>query len=98
MAAYFIVHFDIINQPLYDKYIERVVPIILRYNGEVMVADYKSIGFEGKANNFNIILKFDSEEVATNWYNDDEYAEVRKIRWESTENTYCVLTHEFTGM
>lgn len=63
-----------------------------------MVADDKVIEVEGTKKNFNIILKFNSEEVAFNLYNEIEYAEVRKIRWAATQDTYCVLTHEFTGM
>ena len=96
--AYFLISFDITNQPLYDTYIEKVVPLILKHDGTVMVADYKAIEIEGKQKNFNIILKFKNDEDAMGWYNDPEYAEVRKIRWASTEHTYAVLTHEFTGM
>ncbi len=42
-----------------------------------------------------VVLKFASEEAALNWYNDPDYAPVKKIRLDSTANTVACLTKEF---
>ncbi len=96
MSAYYVITFNIINQDLYNKYIEKVFPLIQKHNGTLVVADFDPKEIEGTKKNANIILKFNSEEEALGWYNDPEYVEVRKIRWESTKDTYCVLVKEFT--
>jgi uncharacterized protein (DUF1330 family) len=43
----------------------------------------------------NVVLKFESEEAAMNWYNDPDYAPVKKIRLDSTENGTAILAKQF---
>ena len=99
MASYFLINFDVINPQLFEQYVGKVVPIVISHGGAILVADFQAVEVEGKRKNFNLVIKFDSDEQAMGWYNDPEYANnVRPMRWESTINSYVVLTHEFTGM
>lgn len=59
------------------------------------VADYEAEALEGQASGVNVVLKFDSEEVARNWYNDADYGPVKQIRLSSTKNGSIILAKKF---
>jgi uncharacterized protein (DUF1330 family) len=42
------------------------------------------------------VLKFESEQAALAWYNDPDYAPVKKIRLDSSANGTLVLAKEFS--
>ena len=50
---------------------------------------------EGQSRGVNVVLKFESEETAMNWYNDPDYQPVKKVRVDATENGTVLLANEF---
>ncbi len=62
-----------------------------------VAADFESEALEGDARNVNVVLKFESEAAARNWYNDPAYGPVKQIRLDSTKNGYIVMAKEFKG-
>lgn len=95
MSVYAIVTYDVADQKVFESYVPGVLPLLKRHGAEILVADFAAQGLEGRTPGVNVILRFESEESAMNWYNDPDYAPVRKIRLDSTTNGSMVLTKEF---
>ena len=97
MAVYVIVGYDISDPKGYENYVPGVVPLLQKHGAEILAADYQAEALEGHAPGVNVVLRFDSEEAARNWYNDPAYAPVKQIRLNSTKNGSIVLAKEFKG-
>lgn len=95
MSVYVIASYDIVDPKGYEGYVPGVMPLLQKHGAQIVVADYEAKALEGKAAGVNVVLKFDSEEAARNWYNDAAYAPVRQIRLNSTQNGALVLAKEF---
>jgi uncharacterized protein (DUF1330 family) len=81
MTALFIARVDIKDKETYTKYLQAVPPIISRYGGKPVVRTEQSLTLEGPAENRRIIvLEFPSVEKVKEFYNSEEYRQVRKIR------------------
>ncbi|MCK9285648.1 MAG: DUF1330 domain-containing protein [Rhodocyclaceae bacterium] len=58
-----------------------VIPIVAKYQGEVLVASSTAAVVEGDAcYNWTVVLRFPSRRLADAWYFSDEYAPFRKYR------------------
>lgn len=95
MAAYIIVTYDIDDAEAYAAYVPGVLPTLAKHGVEILVAGYDVKRLEGEPRQVNVVLKFESEEAAMNWYNDPEYAPFKKIRLDSTKNGMAVLAKQF---
>jgi uncharacterized protein (DUF1330 family) len=95
MSVYLIASYDIKDPKLYENYVPGVGPLLQKHGAEVLVADYEAKTLEGQGRGVIILLKFESEEAVMNWYNDPDYAPVKKIRIDSTKNTTAILAKEF---
>jgi uncharacterized protein (DUF1330 family) len=95
MPAYVLAIYDIVDQKGYEPYVPAVIPLLQKHGAEVLVADYAPRLLEGDSRGVVVVLRFDSEEAALNWYHDKAYAPVRKIRLDSTENGFACLTKQF---
>ncbi|MBT3605132.1 MAG: DUF1330 domain-containing protein [Candidatus Latescibacteria bacterium] len=73
---------------------EKLAPMV-REIAEILVADYETKTLEGKECAVNVVLRFESEDAAMNWYNDPDYEPVKKIRLDSTSNGTATLTKQF---
>ena len=95
MPAYIIASYTIENPEGYAPYVPSVFPLLQKHNAEVLVGDFEAKALEGEARGVNVVLKFESEEAAMNWYNDPAYEPIRKIRIDSTKNGTLLLAKEF---
>lgn len=95
MAVYFIVSYDIDDPQGYQAYVPGVVALLQKHGAEILVADYEATAIEGQASGVNVVLRFDSEEAAMNWYNDPDYGPVKQIRLDTTSNGTAILAKEF---
>jgi uncharacterized protein (DUF1330 family) len=95
MSVYVIAAYDIIDPKGYEGYVPGVVPLLQKHGAEILAADYKAEALEGRAPGVNVILKFDSEKAARNWYNDAAYGPVKQIRLNSTKDGSIVLAKQF---
>ena len=95
MSAYFLASYDIDDSQGYEAYVPGVIPLLQKHGAEILVADYDSQTMEGKACRVNIVLRFESEEAALNWYNDPDYEPVKQIRLTTTSNGTACLTKQF---
>ena len=95
MSVYVIATYDIVDPKKYEGYVPGVMPLLQKHGAEVLAADYEAKALEGRAATVNVVLKFDSEEAARNWYDDPDYAPVRQIRLNATKNGALVVVKEF---
>jgi uncharacterized protein (DUF1330 family) len=81
MPAYFIARVKINDSAQYEKYLQAVPDIIIKYNGKVKVRTESSITLEGPEENRRIIMiEFDSVESTKRFYYSDEYQNAKKLR------------------
>jgi len=95
MAVYYIASYDIDDPQTYEAYVPGVVPLLQKHGAEILVADYEGKTLEGQACGVNVVLRFDSEEAAMNWYNDPDYEPVKQIRLAATSNGTALLAKQF---
>ncbi len=95
MSVYIIVSYDIADPVLFEGYVPGVVPLLQKHGGEILVADFEAKTLEGESRGVNVVVRFESEEAAMNWYNDPGYVPVKKIRTDSTENGTLALAKQF---
>ncbi|MDX6592274.1 MAG: hypothetical protein QOJ13_1470 [Gaiellales bacterium] len=91
MSAYIVSTFTITNGEEYSKYAELVVPTVLAYGGELLVADHDSDATEGDPEPVTIIIRFESKAAAHAWYESHDYSQVRHLRDESVEGTTVIV-------
>ena len=94
MSVYFIASYDIDDPEVYEGYVPGVRPLLQKHGAEVLVADYEAKTIEGQGRGVNVVLKFESEAAAMNWYNDPDYGPVKKIRLDSTTNGTLILAKQ----
>ena len=69
--------------------------IIKNFGGEYLVkaGEFKSI--EGKWDfTRNVVIKFPSYEKALEWYNSDEYNQIKNLRLENAESNIIIIKGE----
>lgn len=95
MSAYIIATYDIVDPKGYEGYVPGVVPLLQKHGAEVLVAEYDAQALEGEARSVYVVLRFRSEEAARAWYNDPNYAPVKKLRLDSCANRNAVIAKQF---
>jgi uncharacterized protein (DUF1330 family) len=95
MSAYVIAQYDIVDPKAYQSYIAGVRPLLQKHGAELLAADHESDAWEGRKPGVTVVLKFDSEKAAREWYNDPAYGPVKQIRLNSTKNGTLALVKEF---
>ncbi|WP_455170454.1 DUF1330 domain-containing protein [Aegicerativicinus sediminis] len=95
MAVYLLITYDIEDPKSFEPYVPLVVPLLFKHGAEILAADMNPKKIEGDDRGVAVVLKFPNEESAMNWFNDPEYASVKKIRLDSTKNNSIYLAQEF---
>ena len=92
MAGYVIAQINLKNKEGYKEYVDKVPAIIKNFGGKYLVkaGEFKSI--EGKWDfTRNIVIKFPSYEKALEWYNSDEYNQIKNLRLENSEGNLIII-------
>ena len=95
MAGYVIAQINLKNKEGYKEYVDKVPDIIKNFGGKYLVkaGEFKSI--EGKWDfTRNVVIKFPSYEKALEWYNSDEYNQIKNLRLENTESNIIIIKGE----
>ena len=91
-AGYVIAQLRVTNSENYKEYIEKVNPIVKKFDGEFLVRNGEYQIFDGVTKFPRIIvLKFPSYERALAWYNSEEYKPIKKIRLDNSEGTNIII-------
>jgi uncharacterized protein (DUF1330 family) len=93
MSTYFIVHINMNDEIVYQKYLDESDEIFKKYNGEYLAVDDKYDVIEGKSNYTKIvIISFEREEDFNKWYYSNDYQRILKYRLSGAECD-SVLVH-----
>lgn len=96
MAVYYIGSYDVADADMYDRYVQGVIPLLMKHGCEIVVADREVTPIEGQPKNINLVLRFDNEEKAMAWYNDPDYQPVKALRLASTTQSTGMIAKAFT--
>ena len=92
MPAYLIAQINVTNEDSYKEYLEKVTPIVKKYNGEYIIRAGK---FKTVLGNWdykrNVVIKFPSYNIALKWYNSEEYLPVKKIREDNSKGNVIII-------
>jgi len=81
MAYYFIAGIKINNPAEYEKYLENIDEIFLKYKGEYLVVDSDPEVLEGTWNySKSVVIKFNSRQDFRDWYYSADYQEILRYR------------------
>ena len=91
--GYWISTSRIINQELFDEYVNKVGPWLKDVGGEVFAKDIEPKGKEGTEDcNLAVICEFPSMRAAIEAYESQAYQEISKLRQKATENsTFTIM-------
>lgn len=75
-----------------EEYKKRVLPVVEKYDGRYIVLGGEFKVVEGNAKpTYMVVIEFPSYEIAQEWYNSQEYQEVKAIRLSAVEaNGYII--------
>ncbi len=90
--AYYIITAKVHDFEKLKLYGEKAAPLTKKYGGKAIISDKNPENFEGEIQgNLHVVIEFPSKEKALGWYNDNEYAEAKKIRLEASDTISFVL-------
>jgi uncharacterized protein (DUF1330 family) len=95
MAVYLVTSCDITDPEKYAPYVPNVMPLLAKYDAEIVAADKNTITIDGEERQLTVILKFQSQEDIMKLFEDPEYKPWLDIRLASTTNRAAVLVNEF---
>ena len=91
--GYWISTARIINQDLFDEYVNKVGPWLKKVGGQLFAKDTEPHGKERTEDaNLAVICEFPTMRAAVEAYESEEYRELSKLRQEATENsTFTIM-------
>jgi uncharacterized protein (DUF1330 family) len=96
MPAYLIVSYDVVDPQAFEAYVPGVLPILMKYQTEILVAGPAARSLEGQSRQVNVVLKFPSEAALNAFYDDPEYQPLKELRQRTTANCTLVSAKAFT--
>lgn len=92
MPAYLIVRVNVTDSTRFADYIKAVPQVIGRFDGKYIVRGGDVLTLEGPEEKRRIIvIEFPTLQQARNFYNSDEYTEVRKLRTGAAEGEIIAI-------
>ena len=92
MKTYLIAHIEVTNPELMDKYREQVPKIVAKYQGKYLVRGGDSEIIEGDYFKHRIVLlEFPNRKLASDFYNSEDYAPLKKLRLEAGNNSAVIV-------
>ena len=81
MSSYFLIQINVTNKENYKEYIEKVTPIVKKYQGEYIVRGGKWENVEGEWDfERTVIIKFPTYDLAKKWHGSEDYKPIKNIR------------------
>jgi uncharacterized protein (DUF1330 family) len=95
VAVYVIANLVVEDADKYRKYEKGFFPILKRFGGEFVTFDDNHQSLEGSdpLEGRVIIFKFPSEEIAKQWYNDEDYQALSEFRRAGTKLKSLTMVH-----
>jgi uncharacterized protein (DUF1330 family) len=92
MKGYLIANLDIRDQPTFQRYREKVVPVIAQYGGRYIIRGGDVQNLEGHLGLKRlIVLEFPSLDAARSFYDSPEYGSIKALRLQSTVSEVALV-------
>ena len=96
MSAYFILTQTVTDLERFRQdYLPKVMPILMKHNAEVIIADLEAEPLEGNPPKGVVVIRFPSEQAIRDFLHDPEYQPVKEIRLALTTNASAVMAPEY---
>ena len=96
MGAYYILTQTVTDPQKYgQEYVARVMPILAKYRGELIVGELEAKPLQGDPAKGVVVLRFPSEQAIQDWVNDPDYQPILKIRMSLTKDANAVMAPAF---
>jgi uncharacterized protein (DUF1330 family) len=96
MSAYLVGNSTITDLEAWQaNYATAVIPQILKFGGEILVAEQESESIEGSPCHFTVVLRFPSMEALKKWWDSDEYQSIIHFRHETSKVNMVALCDGF---
>ena len=89
--GYIIGHITVKDPERYKEYVARDTPILEGLGGRFIIRGGQSEHVEGDTLDRHVVIEFPSYDAALTAYNDPEYQEVAKIRFDTAESVIIVV-------
>jgi uncharacterized protein (DUF1330 family) len=92
MAVYLIIDLTVIDQDLYEEYVERVPAVLEQYGGRYLVRSGQVATLAGDWQPERIIVvEFDSSDQVQEFYTSPEFLELAPLREQSTNSRIILV-------
>jgi uncharacterized protein (DUF1330 family) len=91
VSVYIIFRFDVTDLDKLRGYGAAVQPLLKKHQAEILVIDLEGKILEGDSQSATVLLRFASNDLATAFYDDPEYAPLKRVRLEATANASAIL-------
>jgi len=92
MAAYILAQLDVHDPENFQRYREKVAPLVSEFGGRYLVRGGDITPLEGELSAPRlVIIEFDDREAAKRWYFSDAYQEILPLRLNSAKGTAVIV-------
>jgi uncharacterized protein (DUF1330 family) len=92
MPAYILAQIDVHDPETFERYREKVAPLVQAFGGRYIVRGGEITPLEGELSAPRlVIIEFEDREAAKRWYFSDEYQEILKLRLDSANGTAVIV-------
>jgi uncharacterized protein (DUF1330 family) len=91
MSIYFVVYLNITEPVQFAEYFQKVMPIIQQRGGRLIARGTPEIIEGNIISQQAVIFEWGSRQDFLNYWNSDEYAEIKQLRVESTEFQAAII-------
>jgi len=93
MSYYIINHYNIIDKDRIDLLGPLAMPIVKKYGGELIIANYTDFLEGSSPYSHMVVYKFNTKELAKRFYECEESRELSKLRNEVLEGFMVLMPH-----
>jgi uncharacterized protein (DUF1330 family) len=92
MAAYILAELDIHDPEGFERYRDRVAPVVAKFGGRYIVRGGEITGLEGEPPAPRlVIIEFDDRDAAKRWYFSSDYQEILPLRLNSAKGVAVIV-------
>ena len=92
MAAYILAQLDVHDPEPFQRYREKVAPLVAQFGGRYLVRGGDVTTLEGElAAPRLVIIEFDDRAAAERWYHSDAYQDILSLRLNSAKGTAVIV-------
>ncbi|MGI9420740.1 MAG: DUF1330 domain-containing protein [Geminicoccaceae bacterium] len=92
MAAYVVAQIDVHDPEGFQRYREKVAPLVAAYGGRYLVRGGEVTTLEGKLPAPRlVIIEFEDRAAAERWYHSDDYQEILSLRLDSADGSAAIV-------